>query len=122
MRQIWFFRVLAAVLSAHLDIAARLPGGRYVRFTRLPYWSKQAVDRGSNERASQFARELLTLAHARMSTLAIGTMGMRFTTGTSFLGASHWRLAISNGLDPNSLRPAEHRDHRNSIRSVQICG
>ena len=59
---LWFLRIYLLVFHFVLNVAARLPGGRYARFLRLADWSKRAVDRGKNDRAVRFARELLALA------------------------------------------------------------
>ena len=59
---LWFLRIYLPIYHFVLDVAARLPGGRYPRFIRLADWSKRAVDRGENDRAARFAHKLLALA------------------------------------------------------------
>ena len=60
---LWLLRVRVKAIHLVFDTAARLPGGRYFRFARLPDWSKRAANRGKYKKAAQFARELLALAN-----------------------------------------------------------
>lgn len=55
-------RIAVTPLSIALDVAAHLPGARYVRFARLPFWCKRAAHRGNMQRASRLASELLEMA------------------------------------------------------------
>lgn len=59
---LWLLRWRISAREFAWDVRAHLPGGRYVRFIRLPDWSKTAADRGDNARAARLARELLSMA------------------------------------------------------------
>jgi hypothetical protein len=59
---LWSLRLSLPIFRFVMNLAAHMPGGRYWRFVQLVDWSKRAVDRGANDRATKFANELLALA------------------------------------------------------------